>query len=257
MRSSSIISLLLGVSSFFLLLACGGSPSDNKPATPAADAPKAYFVSNSTLYLSQLSSDGSDTAIGTVKLADNTPISLTDIATTAQGQLYGNSFTQLYTIDKSTAIATPIGANTLTSINALAFDANGNLFGASSLNGSFYSINKNDGKATIIGLYGSSWISSGDLAFDSTGVLWASVQAPADINDRLATVNISSGIATQKFNNLPLNIWGLTFTNNTLYAASNATNSLYSINLNTGVATLIRPLSFPPYGGMDIPRKNK
>jgi ligand-binding sensor domain-containing protein len=200
------------------------------------------------LYLSDFTATGADIPIGAITTANRNPVSVTDIAITPDGKAYVLSFTNLYSLNTATATVTPIGSGTLSTINALASDSAGNLWGASVADGSLYRIDRNSGSTSLAGRFGANWVSSGDLAFDSDGTLWAAVHRTTDTSDTLATVNTATGAATPRGTFMPYGIFGLIFANNTLYGLSYSTNSLYVVNTTSGMATFVRTLSFSPYG---------
>ena len=79
-----------------------------------------------------LSIDDSAGNIGTVDLTTqsvtvigNAGVVLTDIAFSPSGNLYGNSFTNLYSVSTTTGVATNIGATGVTDLNALVFGSTG------------------------------------------------------------------------------------------------------------------------------------
>jgi len=220
------------------------APIPTPPPTPGSPT-KRYVISASALYLSALTAAGTDALIGATALANRTPVTVTDVATTPDGHTYAASFTNLYSIDTSTATLTPIGLNTLTAINALASDSAGNLWGASNRDGSVYLIDRENGSARLIGQFGSNWVSSGDLAFDASGTLWAAARRLGDRADALMTVNPATGTATF-VGEIPGNMFGLVFVDRTLYGLSASTNSLYAIDTASGAVTLVRRLSFSP-----------
>jgi hypothetical protein len=223
-----------------------GRLSSVPPSTPVST--RRFVVSETTLYLSDFTATGADIPIGAITTANRNPVSVTDIAITPDGKAYVLSFTNLYSLNTATATVTPIGSGTLSTINALASDSAGNLWGASVADGSLYRIDRNSGSTSLAGRFGANWVSSGDLAFDSDGTLWAAVHRTTDTSDTLATVNTATGAATPRGTFMPYGIFGLIFANNTLYGLSYSTNSLYVVNTTSGMATFVRTLSFSPYG---------
>lgn len=241
-------STFLAIPISILTLACSGDSKDPAP-TPQPEVPSAYFVSQTELYSCQLSSSGKDTLIGTIRQTDGGNVSLTDLAVASDGSIFGNSFTQLFSIDPKTAIATKIGDNTLEKINALASNQKGELYGASLNNGEFYTVNTLTGETKKLGSYGSNFVSSGDIAFDLNGILYGTARKSDGEFDTLSTIDLVTGTATPKFTNLPKETWGLSFVNNILYGATTKDNEIFTIDLSTGKTTKIRELSFKPYGG--------
>ena len=209
----------------------------------------------SDLYLVSPPASGSDTLIGTIQTADGSQPVITDIALSPSGSLYGCSFDTLYLIDQSTAIATPIGSG-LPSTNALAFDASGQLFGATT-SGAFLQIDTNTGGATTVGYYGSGYVASGDLAFAPDGTLYATVTAPGVANDVLVTVDPATGTATRVDPNSDIgwaDVYGLAFDGTQLLGLTAASpGALIEINTQTGNGTFIRNLTFCAFGATTAP----
>lgn len=216
------------------------------PSTPASTS--RYVVSSTALYLSDFSATGSDSLVGTIRAANGVPVDVTDIAVAPNGAAFVISFDRLFSIHLGSGIVTPISLSTLSGVNALTTDASGNLWAAAAGDGALYRVSSFSGAATLIGRFGSGWVSSGDLAFDSSGALWATARRPGDAFDTLVTVNTSTGVAASRGAFLPSGIYGLIFANGTLYGLSSSTSSLYTVNPTTGVATFVRKLAFEPYG---------
>ena len=111
------------------------------------------------------------------RIGDTGVRGMSDIAFTPNGKLYGVSFTQLYRIDPRSGRATPIGSGLgMGSVNALASDARGHLYAAST-GGDFGRVSPGTGRATRIGSYGPGLASSGDLAFAPNGALFATARS--------------------------------------------------------------------------------
>jgi sugar lactone lactonase YvrE len=204
-----------------------------------------YAVDGSRLWRSGLAADGTDTLVGTVRLADGTVVAVTDAALTPDGTLYIVAVAHLYEVDPATAAATRIGtAPQPGALNALASDANGNLYGAGG--GKLYAVDRATGAAAEIGAFGTNLTSSGDLVFDASGVLWASLHGTDPSHDTLATVDLATGAATLR-HDLPLNTWGLSVAGGALFAFGND-GALYQIDPSTGTVTRLRSLAFRAYG---------
>lgn len=101
--------------------------------------------------------------------------SVTDIAI-HQSILYGITFSQFLIIDPTNGKWAIINNNYLYSLNEFEVDNNGNVYAAST-SVDFVTINPITGHVTLIGDYGSLVSSSGDLALDSKGILYASVKS--------------------------------------------------------------------------------
>ena len=97
-----------------------------------------------------------DVATGNATLVGNSGAALTDIAFDPNGNLFGISFSSLYSINTSTGAASLIGSGFPASMNALTFSSTGTLYGAATGSNGFYTINPTTGAATLVGNIGSS-----------------------------------------------------------------------------------------------------
>jgi len=177
---------------------------------------------------------------GAVSLLDNPPgnsgVVLTDIALSPSQQLFGESFTTLYSVDQAgftTAIG-PTGAL----LNGLVFSPDGTLYASGGTG--LYTVDTTTGVATLIGTSGLRLQSAGDLSFNE-GTLYET--ATNGSSSYLLKLNTSTGGATvvgQVVSNP--NIYGLaTGTDGVLYGFDR--NSVYSIDTSTGAATLVQTFS--------------
>jgi hypothetical protein len=206
----------------------------------------------SDLYNVQVSAQGLDSNLGRIRTATGFEPVISDIAMSPSGELWGVSFDKLYQIDLPTAQATEICCLNVSNTNALAFDASGSLFSATDT-GFLYRVDIQNAQATVIGSFGSGFISWGDLAFSPSGELFASAR---DANGQgfLVTVDPNSGLATPINPGTPIgvdNVWGMAFVGIELFgvaSAGNGTGSLISLDTNQGTALLVRSLAFSPGG---------
>jgi len=211
------------------------------------------FENDSPLYTLS-STNGKATRIGSMGINE----SCTDLAirqTTASGtQLFGTSFTHLFSINPTTGKATllPDAYGTdISDINALvAQPGSGVLYGAgSTAPGEFIEISPTTGKATKKGKLGTGISSAGDLEF-LNGQLYGLVnKSSTGTETYLAKISLSSktlGNATdlvpirrKEGNDLVVldNVWGLANRGGVLYAAMEDGN-LLTIVPSTGIATL-------------------
>jgi hypothetical protein len=211
------------------------------------------FESNSPLYTLN-SSNGAATKIGFTGINQ----SCTDLAfrkTAASGvQLFGTSFTQLFSINPATGkgkLLPNTYGSSIKDINALvAQSGSGILFGAgSNAPGEFVEISPTTGKATKKGELGTGIGSAGDLEF-LNGQLYGLVnKSSTGTQTYLAKISLSSktmGNATNLLlirrkegsNLVPLdNVWGLVNKGGVLYAAME-TGEVLTISPSTGIATL-------------------
>ncbi|MGE0191293.1 MAG: hypothetical protein AB7T63_04540 [Planctomycetota bacterium] len=137
---------------------------------------------------------------------------LTDIALSTQHGLYAISFGTLYKVpledpEHSTVVG-PLGA----SLNALAFDADDNLYGAGDLG--LYRIDLATGRAKRIGAFGVGSGSDGDLVFIGKE-LWATITSGSGV--LLAQLDPATGRATtsrplrREDGSRVVSVWGLSY----------------------------------------------
>lgn len=174
---------------------------------------------------------------GDVKKIGSIGFTTTDIAFYGS-ELYGITFSSFLKIDKTTAVGRKVGSLNFNSMNALVVSESGDIYAASTSNGDFIKIDVSTGKGTLIGNYGSGLTSSGDLAFDSNGILYASVKRLRSPTDWLAQVNRVSGEATLVGDIGFTDVWGLSFFDNILYGVTSS-GKFIRINPLSGESTEI------------------
>jgi len=133
--------------------------------------------------------------------------SMTDVAVTPAGVVYGISFTTLYAVNKTTGAATALAAVGGNGNNSLTFLPSGELLAADS-NGDAKRINPTTGAVTYLGSYGAT-TSSGDLVAVASGQMFGT--APGSTSDLLVKVNTSTGIATTVGPTGKSSVWGLAY----------------------------------------------
>ncbi|WFE87585.1 cadherin domain-containing protein [Roseibium porphyridii] len=117
-----------------------------------------FYYSDDDGELHLIGADGSDAVIGSTGVGP-----LTDIALDPDGNLYGVSFSHLYSVDPQTGAATQISTSFFpSSINALEFGPDGTLYAAGG-SGELFTIDADTGVATLVG--DMDYSSAGDLAF--------------------------------------------------------------------------------------------
>ncbi len=164
-------------------------------------------------------------------------VSLTDIALTSSGTLYGVDFTSnLYVIDQANGAARlvgPIGFG----VNGLVVGPTGTVYGASGYG--LVTINPATGVGTEVGLMG--FPSSGDLAFGADGTLYmtasASMTGPAP-TDLLVGVNTTTAAGTLIGPTGQLHVYGLVVNQGTMFATTDR-GDLLSIDPATGAGTVL------------------
>ncbi|MCG8671833.1 MAG: hypothetical protein MI867_20685 [Pseudomonadales bacterium] len=159
---------------------------------------------------------------GEVTVVGAMGVTMTDIAFDPDGNLYGITFSDLYSIDKDTGVATLIGPhnNDSGAKNSLVFDADGVLYAAWD---ALYTIDTATGLSNLIGNGGTVYVSSGDLAFHK-GELYLSSNDSGNGVDELVSLDVATGGATEI---------GELGESSTLYGLSSNKNSLYGVQGTT------------------------
>ena len=195
-------------------------------AAGAASAAPTLWVDDSAGNLGKV-----DVATGAVTLVGSMGVTMTDIAFDPSGNLYGISFSDLYSINSTTAAITHIGSLGA-SLNSLVFGSDGTLYSA---NNQLYTVSTSTGLASLIGSGGASYSSSGDLAFVG-GNLYLSSTTP--VSDSLVKLNLATGAGTAVGAIGTSGVFGLATNDNiTLYGV--AGTDVYGINTATGAGALL------------------
>jgi hypothetical protein len=156
---------------------------------------------------------------------------------------YGGATNRLYSQNLTTGVTTDIGSMGIGAANLvrLAFDSAGVLWGMdSAANGVLYRINTATGLATVQCAAVTGISTGGDIAFSTTGTLYAMT------GNSLYTINTTACTATLIGASGVTNLPSMAFNaSNVLYAFRYGvgTQQLYTINTGTGVGTLIGTFS--------------
>jgi len=158
----------------------------------------------------------------------------TDIALSPKEQLFGITFSQLYSVDLDSGINNYVG-NLGKSLNALGFSNDGILYGAGGSN--FYSIDTSSGAASQISSI-SGFSSSGDIVFDAArDLFWAT-----STGDSLWSIK-RDGVGT-KIGDIGYGaVYGLAFGDDKTLFGYTADQDQLAINLGTGTGTFVRKIS--------------
>jgi hypothetical protein len=157
---------------------------------------------------------------------------VTDIAA-HKGAMYGITFNDLLLVDPNSgasAVVGPLGVFA----NALAVAPDGTIYGGAL--GDLVTINPNTGAATIIGPFGGGLASSGDLAFDSNGILYGTLTNGG--TDFLVQIDTTTGNATPLFGLGFAGAFGLAFCCCGLFVATES-GELFQVHVGTGVVEQI------------------
>ncbi|MGS4886538.1 cadherin domain-containing protein [Roseibium sp. MB-4] len=201
-------------------------PVANDDAATVGLTKTSFYYSDDDGEIHLISSDGSDVVIGSTGVG-----AMTDIALDSAGNLYGISFSKLYSIDPDTGEASLISTSRFgTSMNALEFGPDGTLYAADT-SGKLYSVDFNDGSLTTIGQmdYGS----AGDLAF-ANGSLYLSTST-----GKIVEIDPDTGATIDVVATLPVsNAFGLVGDDGgQLYAFTNG-GRVYQIDPETGTVSV-------------------
>lgn len=225
----------------FALSACAQQGSS--PTPPPAPQTHVLVTSGTDLYAVGLPG-GAEVRVATTLPATQ----FTDLARDPRsGILYAVSSNMLFRVDPQTGAVTAIGGRHMNALNALAFDAGGELFAGDEY-GHFYRIDPVRGVATRLNETGHPEILSGDLAFAPDGTLYATVVA--NPSDRLVTVNTATGAVSPVGLTGFEGIYGLTFANGTLYGMTGS-GELLTLDRQTGRAHLLRQTALRRVFGME------
>lgn len=171
---------------------------------------------------------------------------MTDLALTPTGQLYGISFTSLYSVNKTTGAATYIADVPGSGNNALTFLPNGNLIAADG-NGDVKVINPATGAVTAVGNYGGGLGSSGDLVGVANGTLYGTT-----VGDDLVVVSSANGAATVVGPTGHSQVWGLAFAGGKVIGLTTA-GEILLINPATGASTVQATVNAAFWGATQSP----
>jgi hypothetical protein len=198
---------------------------------------------DSYLY-SVIPSTGVTTPIGPL------PTEMSDIAA-FNGALYGISISTpsvLYRINPNTGAGTPIGGSTGAALNALVFSPQGRLYAAGG--GQLYTIDTATGVATAINQSAGSYLSSGDLEFDSGGKLYLTSASFSGFGDQLFSINLVTGQGTLIGSTGFDSVYGLAYVNGTMYGLT-WLGRIIRIDLTTGAGTQVA-ISSPGFDGTTV-----
>jgi len=207
--------------------------SDGYPIRGWLRAPQNFLVvenSSGDLY-SINASNGNANYFGSTGIYN-----LTDIAF-YESKFFGVTFSEFVSIDIETKNGSVIGNIGFGEVNSLAISETGTIY-ATTGDGELLIIDEITGEGTLIGYFGNSYISAGDIAFGMDGTLFAIVQKSMYENSSLAKIDLISGSATIIGDTGYYGVFGLSFHNDILYGATE-NGELLSINTSNGSANLV------------------
>lgn len=176
-----------------------------------------------------------DSATGTFN-ALATGVTFTDLALSSDNNLFGITFSQLFSIDTDNGSSSLIG-NLGESMNALGFTSSNDLYGTGG--SGFYQIDSATGVATSIANI-SGFASSGDLVFDAVNDRFLATSS-AGSSDSLFSIALD-GTATELGSIGFSNVYGLSFENDILLGYT-ADRQQITIDVATGAGTFDRTVT--------------
>ena len=199
-------------------------------AAAAAQAAPTLWLSTGSNQLATV-----DVATGATSVVGITNTFMTDIAFSPTGDLYGISFSDLYAINKLTAVETLIGSlgGVSGTANALVFAADGTLYMAGNR---LYTVNTGTGATTAVGS-GIGFQSAGDLAFVGGDLYMAAS------SNQLVQVDTVTGAGSAIGNIGVSGVFGLASADNiTLYGmAGQNVFTISTANASTGPLVAFTP----------------
>ena len=171
-----------------------------------------------------------EASTGNATLMGPSDVLLTDIAFDPDNNLYGISFSTLYSINQATGKVTFIGNLTgVNDANSLVFGKDGSLYSAGYASKNLYKIDPKTGASTV--LFNTGYSSGGDLAFIGSDLYYTDGQ-------NLILLNLSTKVSKLIGPIGASYVYGLiNGGDDMLYAM--AGNSVYSVNITTGKGTLL------------------
>tara|TARA_R110002096_G_scaffold435826_2_gene663595 strand:+ start:133928 stop:134719 length:792 start_codon:yes stop_codon:yes gene_type:complete len=169
-----------------------------------------------------------------------------DIALDRNSNLYGTSFTGLFSINRTTAVCTQIASgnypNSLSFVPVGVLDPTTEVLVAY-LGSDYVRIDVTTGAITTIGAIGGGLFSSGDIVSVEGGGTYLTVGGP-NCGDCLVQVNPADGSLQRNWGELGFsNVWGLAFWGGTAYGFSDS-GSAFSIEFEGSTVTTT-PIAFP------------
>jgi len=178
-----------------------------------------------------------DVRTGSLVGLSNLGRTLTDIAFSPSGELFGLDFVALYQINLATGTLREIGPHGISGGNALVFSADGQLLGAGNSSNQLHSIDPTTGSSTVLGTTGFS--SAGDLAFFQGELYLASSAGLGGNSDTLVRIQLEPTFEATPVGEIGFNqVFGLaTAADGRLYGT--AGTQILEINAATGAGTAV------------------
>ncbi len=245
--------------------ACSGPPNApwlEFPHVLAASLSSAFGGQGppSDIYDVQVAATGVDRHLFLAKSPDGSEPELFDIARTSAGEFFAVSRDRLFTVDTLARMVRSL-PNRISPgtgpLNALTVDPSDQLLAATGVDGRVFVMDKASGSARQVGTFGGQLDSFGDIAFNSTGEMFAAVRrngiayvAKVDARNGFAA-SLISPTGPDGFGN----VFGLTFVDDELigFTFEHETSGwLLLIDTRTGLGQAIRKLSFGAAGAARI-----
>ena len=206
--------------------------SHEKPDLGTDTAGTKLFVTDSNGNLSSY-----DTVTNEYQYIGELDVRMTDLAISADGELYGISFNTLYAIDVDNADIERIGATGRGDLNALTFTDDGQLLAAGFAGSHIYSVNVDTAQLTSVGTFNGR--SAGDLTVHNDQLFVSSSSG----NLQSLTINDNGSLGSSNFFASSSSVtYGLASQGGNLYATVGST--LFEVDDQTGTFTSVTNLGF-------------
>ncbi|MEM9248665.1 MAG: hypothetical protein AAGB05_08205 [Pseudomonadota bacterium] len=154
-----------------------------------------------------------ETSSGEVSLIGDLGVQLTDIAFDPNGNLFGISFRNLYSVNADTAETTLIGGLGIDGATGLVFGSDGTLYMGSQSSTSLFEVDTGTGTAAAIGDMG--FRSGGDLAFVDGNLFLADTQGD------LISIDLEPDVAGTRIGSFDRpNVFGIASAGGTLFGTA-------------------------------------
>jgi len=167
----------------------------------------------------------------------DTNITLTDIDVDPDGNVFGISTSQLYSIDLEAGTTTSIGSYGVSRLNALEIGEDGTFYATSRFSQDIFTLNPDTGEATSIGTSPISIQSAGDLQFINDTLYLADTEEFITFDVSGGTLNDATLIGS--FNLEGESIFGITIDEDGDAIGLTNNGSILTLDLDTGEATPI------------------
>jgi hypothetical protein len=178
---------------------------------------------------------------------------MTDIALDEAGSMVGMTYTDVYAVDKATAVCTHLSSfsgvnfNGMSWVEGVGADPQGKTLIGVNQAGDYVTIDPQTGAQNTVGEYGGSFGSSGDLVYVRGAGVFATAVDATHATDVLVSINAGTGVATLIGETGFADIWGLAYWGGTIFGFTDG-GQFITIDPATGLGTLVESTSYQFWG---------